>query len=396
MKKENALSILSAVLAIAVVMVIGYCAGTMTSKEQNRKILIEQEYYPLSEVMLLNEYKEVESTEYKWEKSVANVQIAVIFDFRREVCMKNDYAFSLKKAYLQEDGIMYVHKDVLEKMLNCRLSFDPDKEVKSVPVSYEPHQWTTEFPSLIAHAGGAVRTRDYNSFYCNSIEALAENYSLGHRVFEIDFNLTSDQKLAAVHDWNHQGNFNGEALSEAEWKNAVVVGQPAGEFTTMMIEDILDEMLVNKDMFIVTDTKYEGIEALHQFQLIYDAAVERDRGLLDRVIPQIYNEDMYELIMSVYEFPSVIYTVYATDASADSIIAFATAHENIKVITASIEDGRFGVSEIERIHDNDLLIYNHTIHTFSELTTGKSRGIDGFYTGLLLPRDLELYEEKAY
>ena len=49
----------------------------------------------------------------------------------------------------------------------------------------------------IAHAGGGIN----NITYSNCLEALNLNYKLGHRVFEIDFSCTSDNKLISLHDW---------------------------------------------------------------------------------------------------------------------------------------------------------------------------------------------------
>ena len=162
----------------------------------------------------------------------------------------------------------------------------------------------------------------------------------------------------------------------------------------MLIEDLLDEMLVNKDMFVVTDTKFtEGPEVYTQFYRLVEIALLKDPKLLDRVIPQIYNEAMYDTVMSLYDFPSVIYTAYATGATGDEIIDFSIAHDNIKVITAPIDDWRFDEPAIERLHENGLLIYNHTVQTYEDMVFYRDKGIDGLYSALLLPRDMEVYEE---
>lgn len=50
---------------------------------------------------------------------------------------------------------------------------------------------------VIAHAGGAI---DGNS-YSNSVEAVTRNYELGTRLFELDFELTSDGAWVDAHDW---------------------------------------------------------------------------------------------------------------------------------------------------------------------------------------------------
>lgn len=390
MKKDKIL-LAGVVLLPILALLVGFFYGKYNQKMQTEKNLLSRDYYPIETVMELNGYNVVAEETYTWEKQVATVDVAVVFDFEKEICYKNNYEFSLEYCWVYEEETMYVHKDVLESVLNCELSCTDGETIVSTPISFAQHEWTTAFEPLVAHSGGAARRADYNAYYCNSPEVLAENYSLGHRVFEIDFYLTSDNKLAAVHDWNHQGNFDGTALSEEEWRNTVVVGQPEGEFTTMMIGDVLDEMLVNKDMFVVTDTKFTGIEALLEFQLIYDAALERDLELLDRIIPQIYNEEMYEWVMSVYDFPSVIYTTYATPATALEIIDFAAKKQNIKVITTPKDDVEFDEATIGILHDNDLLLYTHTIYSYTELTEGKAKGVDGFYTGLLLPRDMEVY-----
>ena len=314
---------------------------------------------------------------------------------RGGVCLKNQYEFSVQGKILQYDSKYYIQKDTLENILNCTLTFE-NGEIQASPLSYEQHDWT-KFTPLIAHAGGGVRETSYNTFYTNSMEALVQNYNLGHRVFEFDFLLTSDNKLASVHDWSQHGNMDGNAMSAEEWKNSESFGSPLtdGRYTTLMIEDILDEMLVNKDMFIVTDTKSTWVseeETRLQFQLIYDAAMQRDPELMNRVVPQIYNNEMYDIVMSVYNFPSIIYTAYATSLSGEEITDFSSEHENIKVITAPTGDSRFTDEVIQTIHNDEMLIYNHTLNTYTDITDGKAKEIDGFYTDLLLPADMMAYE----
>lgn len=396
MMKKNGQSVAAFLILVICVLLVGMLVGVQLCRRQIKESAKMQGYYPVSLVMKLNGYEVIrEDSEYVYQKNNGDISVIVEFDFKDELCTKNIYEFSLENAYASVGNEMYVHEDALEAVLNCELSWKGNKVI-SEEISFYQHEWTECYPNLIAHAGGAVRTSEYNATYCNSIEALAENYNLGHRVFEFDFYLTSDNQMAVVHDWNHQYNFNGDAPSAEEWKNSVVYGQPEGEFTPMMLEELLDEMLVNKDMFVVTDTKFTDEQSSIQFQAIYDAAMTRAPELLDRIIPQIYNEEMYDIIMSIYEFPSVIYTAYATGASGDEIIGFAKMHANIKVITAPIDDMRFDENKIGILHDYELLIYNHTIQTYQDLTKYKAKGIDGFYSGLLLPRDIELYENSVY
>ena len=267
------------------------------------------------------------------------------------------------------------------------------------PLGCEPDEWTRVSP-LIAHAGGAVREMTFNFLYTNSVEALEENYSLGHRVFEFDFCLTSDGKLASVHDWDSFGYRNGTPLSSEQWKEWRGFGKPVtrGRYHTMLVDDILDQMMVNRDMFIVTDTKSTKIseeETRLQFELIRDAALCRDPELINRIVPQIYNAEMYSLIMSVYPWSSIIYSIYATGASADEIIDFTMAHDNIHVITVPANGKRIRDAEIARIHDGGRLVYAHTLNNYQETVNQLVRGVDGLYTDLLCMDEYERYRQTA-
>lgn len=294
-----------------------------------------------------------------------------------------------KKVWMQR----YVDEGSLEKLLNVQLS----QNFGFVNVQNKKTQ-TNEWlqSSLVAHAGGAIREKNYISFYTNSLEALKQNYSLGHRVFELDFYLTSDGKLAAVHDWTQFGNKDGIALSSEEWKQFKTFGSPEteGRYNTMTIDDVLDQMVINKDMYLVTDTKSMEIpeeEMMKQFQEIYRAAISRDSELLNRIIPQIYSRDMYDKISTIFEYPNVIYTLYASGDTEEEVLDFVTNHKNIKAITISTGDGRFNEDFFSRLHAFDKKVFTHTIHTYDELTRFKTVGVDGFYTGLLTPKDIEVY-----
>ena len=142
----------------------------------------------------------------------------------------------------------------------------------------------------------------------------------------------------------------------------------------------------NKDMFLVTDSKSFELseeEIVLQFKMIYEECMKRDEKLVDRIIVQIYNEEMYDLIMKIYNWKSIIFTVYETDAAPSTIIDFAAQHEAIKVITAPKSDERFGKNIIKKIHKENLLIYMHTTDSYNTLVDLKKLNVDGVYTNLL-------------
>lgn len=379
---------------ICIIAIIFYiCLINILSNEYKRE-LAEGGFLPIQVVMEKCGYKE--SSNYVFQKNDNEVNITISYDFDLAQCNKNQYKFDISDAFICVDSEYYLHSNMLESILNWNIEYGKGK-IRAEPVVYMQHEWSEKFSNVIAHAGGAVRDSDGATYYTNSLDALVQNYNLGHRVFEFDFNLTSDNQLALVHDWEQFGNCNGVAMFADEWKSFQTFGSPVtdGRYETMMIDELLDQMLVNKDIFIVTDTKSFEIsedEMIRQFQIIYDEAMKRDAEILNRIIPQIYNEQMYYIISDIYKFPSVIYTLYATESTAEEVISFTKNSDVINIVTAPVGDARLDVL-IEGLHDEGKLIYVHTIQTYSDLTTYTAEGIDGFYTGLLLPKDYEICME---
>ena len=152
-------------------------------------------------------------------------------------------------------------------------------------------------------------------------------------------------------------------------------------------------MLINRDMFVITDTKSFEVseqETRRQFEIIRDEAMKRDPALLKRIIPQIYNEQMYDLVMEVYEFQDIIYTLYATASTSARAAEFVADKENIKVVTVRKTDERFLNSDLAgKLKPYDKLVYVHTIKYYNEFADCAKYGAYGFYAHHLTPSDYE-------
>lgn len=355
-----------------------------------RTNLLTSGLYPVEETLLEAGYTK---TKTGFRKKDANVIIDIQWNTKTKVFDKNQYRF---KAH-QETTFWkktYVDKETLERLTNGQLS-NQYGFVQYTKVNRK--DWLRVSPRLIAHAGGTVREKEYNTKYTNSLEALRQNYNLGHRLFEMDFNLTSDKKLAAVHDWHHFGNKDDVAPSSKEWKKFQGYGSPEtpSRFTTMLIGDVFDQMIINRDMVLVTDTKSMEIpkeDRITQFKELVSEANKRDKELLDRVIPQIYHQEMFGEIESIYPFKHVIYTLYASPDSGEEVLDFIAKHKEIEAVTVPIDDSRLTPKFIEQVHKLGKRVYVHTIQTYESLTKYAAINVDGFYTGLLTPQDMAVYE----
>ncbi|MDR0553212.1 MAG: hypothetical protein LBG76_00225 [Treponema sp.] len=237
--------------------------------------------------------------------------------------------------------------------------------------------------TLAAPAGGVLFDRNGAMLtYTNSKEAIEQNYRRGHRVFEIDFYLTRDGRLAAVHDWEHGKNITGEnwmeAPSLAEWKKSKI----HGEYTPLDVDDIIVLLNMYPDMYIVTDTKETDPELItKEFAEIKRAAQKVNAALLDRIIPQIYYPRMLETIYALYPFQNVIYTLYQSSQTDDEVLRFVQNHPSVKALTMWPDRASAGFVEV--LKKLDKKVYVHTVNRFEEAYQARTRGVFGFYTDYL-------------
>lgn len=382
---------LTAAIAAAAAAALCITAIVLLSKRD----FINSGFMPLCETMKAAGYTDCKNGTFTC--TAGDIEINVSFDFENDICRKNSYSFDLDGKYFVHGSSYFVDCKLLESITNKRITARHGI-VHAQDISYAPHQWTTEFEPVVAHSGGDIRGGTYTDYYTNSLEAVIQNYDLGFRVFEMDFYLTSDKQLAVVHDWEHYANYDGTAPAADEWKSMKTHGYPQKSgvyYTTMLAGDLLDQMMINRDMFVITDTKSFEIskeDTRLQFEILRDEAMKRDPRLLKRIIPQVYNEEMYDLIMDIYEFPDVIYTLYATVSTADRAAEFISDKENIKVITVRKTDERFlqyGLAK--KLAPLGKLVYVHTLKYFNELADCAAYGAYGFYAHHLTPEDYRAY-----
>lgn len=243
--------------------------------------------------------------------------------------------------------------------------------------------------ALVAHALGGIEDKSYT----NSREALYYNYDLGHRAFEVDFSITSDNKLVCLHDWTHGALIQGRggedgALSKVDFESGTIYEK----YTPISLEELLLFMSKHEDVWIVTDSKETSADLI-KFEFSYIVDEARMLGVdqvLDRVVVQIYNPEMYEVVNEIYEFPSVIFTLYqywGGDVDTFADICRLCAYKNIDIITMWYY---LATPEILEIADQfGINVYVHTLNDIETVIDLKEKGVKGFYTDYLT---LELLE----
>ncbi|MDE7260790.1 MAG: hypothetical protein K2N78_01820, partial [Oscillospiraceae bacterium] len=238
---------------------------------------------------------------------------------------------------------------------------------------------------VIAHALGTVDGRTGT----NSLDAFLASYEAGHRVFEVDLQLTSDGYLIARHDWEQISYYNLEqayagVMDLETFKNTPICYY----YTPLTIDDLVYLMREYPDIYFVTDSKDTDKETiLAEIREISRTIQEAgDPALWDRIIVQIYHEDMYGWVAQEAPVTNWIFTLYQIESpDCGKIGAFCQEH-GIPVVTAA--SGRLSREQSDTLHSYGCLIYIHTVNRL--LTMREVEWIvDGFYSDYVSPTQLE-------
>lgn len=241
---------------------------------------------------------------------------------------------------------------------------------------------------LIAHAMGGVN-QEYR--YTNSKEGFIEHYNKGTRVFEVDLVETKEGSIVARHDWSNslydileqENDYKDEKpLTLQEFKNKKI----NNILTPITLNDIVDLMAEYDDFYIVTDTKSSKKDDVKRmFTKLVDKLNKKDPNLLDRVIPQIYNEDMLFLLKDIYDFKNILYTLYLESSSYSEVIEFTKSY-NISGVVMSEE--KYNKYFVQKLNENGIKSYVHTINSKETIEKYIDEGVYGIYTDYIYEDDM--------
>lgn len=284
------------------------------------------------------------------------------------------YAFKFAKEkyhYLRE------HIDKIENYI----LFDYERNYKHYDFDYS---WAEE-NKLVAHGMGGY---DGDS-YTNSLQAFEYNYSIGYRVFEVDLDLSSDHYTICSHDEDFWRSITKTGEDEEYSLENFNQKKLRGDLDSLDYKDIIDLLVKYPDAYIITDNKYsDEFNIRMQFTQFLQYAKEIGHmEAMNRLIPQIYNQRMLEYVMNIYDFKSVVYTLYQDpDWETDSMaifcsrtgVGFITMRQNIVDPDRIAIWNRFGIKTAV-----------HTVDDKEEAESLFNTGIDMLYSNFLLPEDFK-------
>ena len=291
---------------------------------------------------------------------------------------------------IMQDGLLYVMDRYLSESMGLNLYVhDGVRYVDNYPkLDYSWTKYRTVF-----HGCGGLEDK-YT--YTNSKEALLTNYEAGGRVFEIDFEMTADGVPVCVHNWEMTYDNMGIPMIEVEKDGEKTEEAPPltleefkshkiwEKYTPMTFEDVLDIMAEKEDMYVITDSKRkEDPEVIELFQAFVDEAAAKDITLLDRVIPQMYDNPMYDTLRSIYDWKSVVYTFYfyGSDFRYQDVYTYAREH-GIKVFCTNEKHN--DMIFMNAAADRGDMIYMHTLNEMEDVEKiVKENRAYGIYTDYL-------------
>jgi len=304
-----------------------------------------------------------------YEKKHHGLVEQIRMDYVNNRAIRNGFSIDITNAYFCN--------------VRCFVQIDKIEEI-ILSKSYDFNMFGIQYAPLIAHAGGGYRTREKTSTYTNAYEAIAQNYGLGHRFFELDFEFTADKKLVAVHEWEKQDH----VLTEHEW-----LTQPYEEeqLHHLTFTKVLELMLIHRDMFLITDSKVFEVEETQraaEYNYMYETIMRYDDTLLARVIPQIYAPDMLQKYSVLTNFPHVILTGYALSMTRDDILATLDENPQIQMFTTDILGSYIDDHELtEGVKSRARKLSIHTVNDIDAFTDERYVQVDGYYTDFLTPSD---------
>ncbi len=247
--------------------------------------------------------------------------------------------------------------------------------------------WTTGNP-LVAHALG----EHDGKIETNSKEAFISSWENGYKVLEADFTYTSDGTLVVRHDFDAGGSYyrleikpQGNLVMDTQtYKNQKIIY----EQTPLTAADLIALLGEYKDVYLITDTKNtDKATVQRQFRDLKNIANNTGNAeVLNRIVPQIYSEEMLGWVKEIHPFSQWIYTLYQIPNPDYAKIAEFCATNQVGVVT--IERSRVKKEVTDTFHAKGVRVYAHTVNRYMYFKELLAQGVDGIYTDTIKPYEL--------
>ncbi|MBR0599127.1 glycerophosphodiester phosphodiesterase family protein [Sinanaerobacter chloroacetimidivorans] len=249
--------------------------------------------------------------------------------------------------------------------------------------SYAEETAERSYEKVIAHGGGVYKGYETT----NSVEALNQAIEHGYKLIELDMELTSDQKVIMLHDWDRTtlhyfGTVFDRKISQSQFLNLTIHGQ----LEVLTFDKLITILKQAPGIKIVSDTKGDNLELLSQIAKEYPEYV-------CRIIPQIYDYDELEPVKAL-GYEDIIFTLYAQpNFDIDTLAQFVTSHD---LYAVTMPDYYAERGYCKKLSAYGIKIYVHPVSAMEQAMEFTEMGAYGVYSGTLLPEEFEGPEKDYY
>lgn len=209
---------------------------------------------------------------------------------------------------------------------------------------------------LMGHAFGGMDDKTYH----NTMAALEHGIETGYKDFEIDFSYTTDGRLVLSHGWSpsnckclgitYKPDF--DNMTYERVMNVPIHGNPIMD-VRQFYERIKDEpdYRYEVDFHFVQEHRKEMVQ-----ELVKD--FENDGQVLDRLLMQVYTQQMYQIIDGVYHFKNYSYLAGKYVYRLDEFLTFCLDREICAIaLRANLAKREY----IDKIHNAGLYVMTYTV-----------------------------------
>jgi glycerophosphoryl diester phosphodiesterase len=226
-------------------------------------------------------------------------------------------------------------------------------------------------PCRIAHAGGGQD----GQAYLNDKEALEASFARGFRIFELDFEWTSDQGLVLIHDWEATWGRFGGYPGKLPTRAAFLQQMTRPNRTGLDLQGLCAWMAIHPEARVITDVKQHNLEALSLIMKLVPKAQQC-------IIPQAYTFDEWDGLVGM-GFDRVILTVYQRGQRSFMLRTFINKRHPWGLTLPKERALRDSIVQFAR--ERGVHVFAHTVNTPEEARRLKDRGVSEIYTDFLPP-----------
>ncbi len=220
----------------------------------------------------------------------------------------------------------------------------------------------------IAHALGAYEGKTY----LNCLECFQHNYRKGHRLFEMDFLMSSEGHMVGMHDGQEAGFGLAKEFSTAQFRSSSLEGT-----TPLTDKDVADLAHAHADWYLITDIKSDNRPGLERLCKVFAA---RDLSCRARVVPQVYSGADMEIIAEL-GFERVIFSLYRVGNRPSEVLAVLDQYPQIWAVT--MPHGWWNEAYAEELQRRGIRGFVHTVNDAERAAALFSAGVSGIYTDSL-------------